>query len=1151
MTKKRKKGLSLATKIKQHATALIKRNINNRSVIKKDRKGRLIIPKKGINGAGLLSGLRDKDYNESLHELKNTLANKDVRNSIIPYAFPHTVEIKESVRYKDSLHGLFYDLEFETIILNAFSDEIKYFLELQHEFDCLLLNSRLGEASETLQKIFDTFGYSNWYISSKLNLFFEMGNSKGFLEYHKKITSIFKENQYNNLSEVHLSYPFIRCDKGVSFERYTFAIQHQSEEFKISRNDTAIEQIDFSHCYSPEKNYNHLSKIICENSSSNIIDRYLNFRRIIISCQLHNRLDGFNFSSIRDLYYNINDSILRNILCANKVLEFKYNVNDERIAKVGELYFKGHYNDAAILCEKILDENPLSTSIIEIFVKSLIRCGRRCEKKSLLNDIINKIIDLYTESYKSELIKLLMKDFLRLYHCNWAFFIKLQCEKFTVTSESDPSEYLYSFLDFHTSLANLFSNENIEINHCGQEIIYKRILSLNDDEINNDTFIDKGRKLKTLGDKYFQQREYNTAYQYYNELANIEDPLYSEHALSRLAMCLFKENHIDQAFNRIANLIKTSSNAIYSCLKEFSIFIIDSNNNDVNLEQLMDRVIILNTFNNLKNNEYSYILTLICEDILERLDISRAEEIYIDINNSYFFENVLNEDIMETFDIFENNKEILLFRMVTLQKLVPFDNKSDEEIDILRVEMFRTLEKLVKEICVTDCGTGRIEVDTISVKINAISKFSDDFESIKKSEKIPFRDSDYTEITKDYESFSYSSNNYYSKVLDLFYKIRDEYTISPLYGLDNFLNLNIRHGGIINLLLGPIKAHKLFYLKNDKGIYERENYWFEQYVYLSKVNRELIDDAFRQFSRAIDKEVQTAKGWIHINTGEFNEGEKVFNFFSDPGVIEKLGGNIDDQSNFEDFVNLIIDYLVSQTNDALEILKNKVDTVLRKNINNCFEVLSDDITNISRLDELKRKIRLSQREVNEKINELISWLDWKNETNNPFLIGSSFDAALDMTKSLHPNVNLETNLIDDTHITIKGDYFRRFVTIFLILIENSINHSCMKDTIAINIAVTNHDSENILIRFSNKASLEALQKIKDKIEKLKSLINSNYIIGANGESGSGLYKIKKLFSYDMRVKNYLDISLDFDNESFNLSIYLIQEQINANQNIVS
>ncbi|KAB7687911.1 hypothetical protein GBN24_13690 [Plesiomonas shigelloides] len=1149
MTKKRKKGMSLATKIKQRATALIQRNISNRSIIKKDRKGRLITPKKGINGAGWLSTLRDKSHHESLHELKNTLTNKELRNSIIPYAFPKDVEIKESVRYKSSPHGLFYDIDFETIILNSFSEEIKHFLELKNEFECFLIKNQLAEASETLKVIFDRFGYSNWFISSKLNLIIESDNSTRFLEYHKEITSAFKENQFNNLSEVHLSYPFIRCDKGVSFERYKFAIQHQSEEFKISRNNIAIEQIHFSNCYSPEKNFKYLSKIICENSSNNIIDRYLNFRRIVISCQLHNRLHEFNFSNIKELYSNINDSTLRNVLYANKVIDFKLDENDGKIAKAGELYFKSQYSDAASLCEMILDENPLSTSIIEIYVKSLIRCGLRPEKTSLLNNIINKIIDLYTKPHKSELVKLLMKDFLRLYHCDWAFFIKLQCEKFTVTSESDPSEYLYSFLDFHTSLANLFGNESIDIKSDNKEITYRKILSLNDDEIKNDTLIDKGRKLKTLGDKYFQKKEYSIAYQYYNELANTADPLYGEHALSRQAMCLFKDGHIDKAFNHVANLIKTSSNAIYSCLKEFSEFIIDSNNSGINLTHLMDRVIILNTFNNLNNNEYSYILTLMCEDILDQLNISCAEDIYIDVNNSYFFENVLNKDIMETFDIFENNKEILLFRMVTLQKLVIFDNECDEKIDILRAEMFSTLEKLAKENCVTDCGSGRIEVDTISVKKNAVSKFSDDFEAIKKSEKIPFKKSDYTEITKNSESFNYSSNNYYSKVLDLFYKVRDEYTISPLYGLDNFLNLNIRHGGVINLLLGPIKAHKLFYLKNDKGIYERENYWFEQYVYLSKTNRELIDDAFRRFSKCFDKEVQAAKGWIHINTGEFNEGEKVFNFFSDSGVIEKLGEHINEQSNFEDFVNLIVDYLISQTNNALKILKTKVDTVLRKNINICFDTLSNDINNISRLDELKRKIKLSQREANEKINELISWLDWKNETNNPFLIGSSFDAALDVTNSLHPNVNLKTNYSDDTYITIKGDYFRRFVTIFLILIENSINHSCIKDTITIKISVTNKDPDEILIKFSNVVSLEALLRSKDKIEKLKPLINSNYIIGANGESGSGLYKIKKLFSYDMRVKNQLDIYLDFDDKSFNLSVNLIRAQIDATQDI--
>lgn len=1144
MTKKRKKGMSLASKITHHATMLIKRNVKKQSKIDKDRKGRLVVTKREINGAAFLSGLRSKDITESLHDLKNTLSNKEVRNTIIPYSFPKTVEIKESVRYKDSQHGLLYDIEFEAIILKSFGEEIKEFLLLQNEYDNSILRSEQEEASCILNEIFNKFGYSNWYISSKLNVIVELGDSKQFLDYHKEITNQFKENHYNNLSEVHLSYPFIRCDKGVSYERYTFAIQHQSEEFKLSRKKSIIEQIDFSHCYSPEKNYNHLSEIICENSSNNIIDRYLSFRRIITSSYLHKKLEKFDLSTIVDLYFITGDNLLRNILYRQNAIDFSYNKQDEEIAEICNSYFKGDYKEAAYLCNKIIEKKPTTTSIIEIYVKSLIRIKERPQKKSLINSIINIIIDLYTEDNKNEIVKLLLKDFLRFYHCNWSYFIKLQCEKFLVTSDDEPIEFLYSFLDLNNSLANLFSNEKFNDLDTKNTPLHNETLYLISENLEIKTNIEKGRKLKTLGDKYYQEKDYPKAYYYYNELTTIDDSLYKDHALSRLSLCLFKQGEIDDAFENIANLIKISSNSIYPCIKEFSMGIINGDNSAVSLSQLIDRAVILHTFNNLKNKDYSFILTVICEDILDRLEISCAEDIYIDERNSYLFEKILSFDAMETFDIFSNNKEIFLFRMISLQRLVNYGNKSDHEIDTLRAEMFRTLEKLVKEICIIDCGSGRIEVDTISVKINAVNKFTEEFESLKRLEKIPFKDSDYTEIEKDESTYNYSSNTYYAKILDLFYKIRDEYTISPLYGLDNFLNLNIRHGGIVNLLLGPIKTHKLFYLKNDKGVYERENYWFEQYVYLKKDNRQLIDDAFRNFSKSIDKEVQMAKEWIHINTGEFSEGDKVFNFFSEINVIEKLGEQIDEKANVEDFVNLIIDYLITQTNNALEVLKKRIDTVLRKNINNCFEKLHSDIKSISRLDELKRKIRLSQREVNEKVSELISWMEWKNETNNPFLIGSSLDAALDMAKSLHPNIKIDVQYVDTTHISVKGDFFRRFVTIFLILIENAINHSQMRETIFVGINIQSPNSENIVIKFSNKLHASAIPRIDGKIEKLKPLINSNYIIGANGESGSGLYKIKKLFSYDMRIKNNLDLSLDLDDSLFNLCITLMREQLN-------
>ena len=1139
MKQKRKKGMSLASKILNQATVLIKKSVNKQTKVEKGKKGKLHVTKRQIKGASYLSGLRDKSPSESLHDLRNILAIKSLRNNIIPYSFPKNVEIKESVRYKDSIHGLHFDLEFETIILNSFGEEISVFLSLKQKFDEFILKSDLSKASVVLDEVFTLFGYSNWYISSKLNLIVERGDSKEFLDCHKQVTEEFRINQYNNLSEVHLSYPFIRCDKGVSYERYTFAIQHQSEEFKLSRNSSSIEQIDFAHCYSPEKKYEFLSKIICEHSSHNIIDRYLNFRRIISSCHLHNKLDGFNFSTIEILYQNTHDELLKNILYLNEFMDFSCDVNDKEIANICSLYFKGDYESTSKLCEELIDRKPTGTTVVDIYVKSLIRINKRPERGDLINNIINSIIDLYICDNKSETIKVLSKDFLRFYHCDWSYFIKLQCEKFLVIYDGKQIDFIYRFLELNHSLANIFSRGEY-IGNDNLNVVNKESLLLDSEDIKRNDDIEKGRKLKVLGDDFYTKAEYGIAYIYYEKLSIIDDVLYKDHALSQLALCLFRQGKLNDAFNLISNLIKVSSNSIYPCIKEVSLEIITSDNSSSGLSQLIDRAIILNTFNAFKNKNYSYILTLICEDILERLGVFSSDDIKVDIHNYFLFEKVFTFDVMETFDIFESKNEILLFRFVILQKLVNFKNLKMKEgdVDSLKAEMFRTLEKLVKEICIIDCGSGRIEVDTISVKTNANTKFLNEFDTLRKSEKIPFKESDYTQLRKDTNLYEYSTNAFYAKTLELFYKIRDEYTISPLYGLDNFLNLNIRHGGIINLLLGPIKTHKIFYLKNDKGIYERENYWFEQYVYLNKENRELIDDALRSFSRSIDKEVQMAKGWIHINTGEFSESEKVFNFLVNPSVIEELGKRAAEGVGFENFVNLVIDFLINETNNALEEIKKRLDIILRKNLDNCFDTLFSDIKKISRLDELKRKIRLSQREVNEKVSELMTWMNWKNETNNPFLIGSSVSAAKDMAKTLYPNVEIKIISEDNARVAIKGDFFRRFVTVFLILIDNAVNHSRIKDVINLSIIVGSSEDDNITIFFQNEFNPSAYDEIYNKIMKILPEINNNYIEGANGESGSGLFKIKKLFSYDMRINNHLDISLDSTLFMFNFIVTL-------------
>lgn len=43
----------------------------------------------------------------------------------------------------------------------------------------------------------------------------------------------------------------------------------------------------------------------------------------------------------------------------------------------------------------------------------------------------------------------------------------------------------------------------------------------------------------------------------------------------------------------------------------------------------------------------------------------------------------------------------------------------------------------------------------------------------------------------------------------LLYKITNAYTLDKLYGLDQSLNMGIRHGGFVNLLWAPLKRNNI------------------------------------------------------------------------------------------------------------------------------------------------------------------------------------------------------------------------------------------------------------------------------------------------------------------------------------------------------
>jgi hypothetical protein len=405
---------------------------------------------------------------------------------------------------------------------------------------------------------------------------------------------------------------------------------------------------------------------------------------------------------------------------------------------------------------------------------------------------------------------------------------------------------------------------------------------------------------------------------------------------------------------------------------------------------------------------------------------------------------------------------------------------------------------------------GKIEVDFLSVKDGLIKRLSNTFDSLKISDKKKVSDSDYTEVVTKKGNFTVSNNEYFVDVLDFYLQVRDVFTLSPTNGLDYFLNMNIRHGGIVNLLWGPAKKHNLCYLKKDKGNFEKNQYWFDQNPYMAPKTRTELDNAFREFSIGLDKKIQEIKHYIHINTGEFSDNEKAFNYFTDQDFIERLIDSITKDSFVEDVVEEIIDNLVEKTDESLASLKEYIDGDYRSGINQLFDTLKGVVVaSRYRFEELTRIIRLAQREINEKVDELMVWMEWKNEASQGFLLGSSVDAAKEMILELHPNRQVDIEFQDINKKFIKGEHFRKFVMIFLILIDNAVVHTKEEEVASLSINIDSKDNF-IMLTIANKIDPDDNRISVEKLKAINEKINLAYIDDANKESGSGLFKIKKV-----------------------------------------
>lgn len=1101
--KSTKKGMTLAAKFAKELN-LMDRYVRDNS---------------GVHGPAIhrLDYIRHLSFDQALTVLKSIVSSDTKGLLEQDFDFPQNFKVRSEVRSANLERGSDFEISFLVTQFLGYAEELKEFLRLKEEFESYFLIGNYEQSEILLNEIKLKFGFSVWYITSSFNLSYQQGKIEEIRDNIREIDALGGQ-KVDALGP--LGYAYLRVDNLVSYERYAFSLEGQKEALRLHGSDFHADFIDFEFLYSPENKIEYIENLVLEISTYCVVDRYLALRRLMIHLTIHNVSLSNSMTLIRHLNDFIQDKILSNLIEVDSGNKSPLSDDDVRYVHLCESYMEGKYGEVVSLCESWLVNKPTFTLCVEMYAKSLFRLDRESSLKGLLGDVVNLIVSLYKDDVKDEIIEKLQKIQLRFINDEWSQFIRVQVRKYLPQKTLNEIEYLYSYINIIHSIKHPYSSfplgREVDIEcKASKSLMNCQMKAFGVEEVGFSS-VGRDRYVKLKADYLFKDGEFEKAKRFYRELLDSEDSLFRVHANSKVMLCDFYDGNVKDALKTVSELIVTGVNPREVPVEQAAKEILKDHKRSTDLSYLMDKAIVLFSYHGLGLENVYHQVTLICENIFDLLGIESVDgiEFYAgDFRFKYFLENVLCTEVLEAHESFFEIEDYFLFRVLLLQRMIDEKYFYTTAVRIKSI-LLRVLEKLVKETCSLECGAGKVEVDSNSLSERLSAELEVGFNKLTDFDEASFNGENEDAAEWNETKYLMSKNEEHIHLTELHRKVRDAYMIDPVYGLDHFLNMNIRHGVISNHLRAPILSNKLQVILSEDNRKIVNKYIGDPYVLHSDSERKRLADALYDFNLEAEQLIGKVKNWMRVDTGEVLESEFLFKLEFSSGEINELGKKALKMRHVSEFVDESIKLLNFKVDWVLEYIKEEMLGQVAIEFDHLFVKFFDSLDGTLMTENLSRSIRVAQQEVKKQIEELSGWMAWKNESSKPFFIASALREAEEVAKKLHPGFSFK--LIENERVSsqLKGEFFRKFVTIFLILIDNAIKHSGLKGLVEINVSFKNQ-SGHLEIYFENKFSKDYRELMIEKVERLTIMLEEGCIEKASGESGSGIFKIKKILKYDL------------------------------------
>lgn len=1092
------------------------------------------------------------DYPNFKESLSNVIKGKNF--DIVNFGPPYLID-----------SSLDDNLNFCTIVLDCFSEDLTFYLQLKEEVEKALLNSEFDKTNALLDEVEERIGVSFWSISTRYSNFFFAGEDEDLLNYHKqKYSNTVSEDDSNSATTFSISLlekELTKSRKTQTYEGYRHSLNRQIEDLTFHGYQNMVDTIKFLSDFEPSADYSELRVLCSRIPLLRLPDLFNFFMRLLKISYLRNIEIPRTTRSLERISNKINNESLKITISKIKNdYSGKFN-SEETIKNITNYYLSENYNEVINLSEQLFNTDPAKSHLFEIVAKSIESEDELVNISGLTQEIIALIFRIHNNKDFEKSLKRLKLVFLNLKQFDWAYHLKAQIDKYTFKEQGSVS-FKYNFVDIEQIRLPPFDNAAIlrAFNNGNQEGIsqyydkYENTLEILKFALNIESQdlqkTPEWRRYKTKADYLSFSRKYDEALEFFNKAYELEiSEIKKDDIEAKIIFTLLKARREVEAIIRISHCLIENKEPSNLPLLQTAKYIIGNVNNESELDFLEASAIVLHYYNlKYPNDDVTQEVANVCEQLLKKQNIFSVEEFKVEnwSCSRFILTHVLSVDVLDGFiTFFEDELEVYSTKISLCLDLLQSQNiESDKKLfNHVLGDYNSTFNRMILLICTNEANEGRIRVDKESLKVVLNDELAEDFNLYDRNNQE--HDMKFIPIDDDWKSVELTGGDRTSFILNLVSRIFKEYAVNKLYGLDNCLNLNFRHGELRNHLWSPLRQQNITGKKISENKFNVDSV-FADYNLLGNELKETLKHKLNKLLSDIEYTIFNFRKRCNADAIDLIEDDdRFFQFFLNKEDLLEANEAFSSGKSLDSIIELVFSILHSRTNEILKNIRQTHITELKEKFEKIFN--SFDKSTDKGPHEFRNKIRLAKTGILERIEEVEEWFDWAEEPKNPFNFGATFEKATTIIESLYPSIKFDFQRNINSFILIKPKFFTSLVAIFTLALENAAKHSGLEDGVRVIFKIYENNG-NIKIVVRNSISEATKTIIDGKIPGIKGDLKKDVTDKAAKDSGSGIFKIKSLLINKMKINASIDIFRDFDDFVLEIDIEKKMELMHENFN---